>query len=133
MNRDSKTITNSKSIEKEIPDDFDILTYRDKFWKNNENRKLFEESFKLIERDSMKSQNEGILSLEEDFEIFHHGFYGQGLRRVIDGCFDYDLLTEIIEEPEKDIQFLNYFYYTAWNIIRYGGDIYKNLSKFQKN
>lgn len=37
---------------------------------------------------------------------------------------------EITEEKNKEIQFLNYFYYVAWNSIRYGADIYRNIKKF---
>ena len=46
--------------------------------------------------------------------------------------FDFDLAKEIAEEKNKDSQFLKYFYYVAWNTIRYGGDIYQNLRNFSR-
>lgn len=111
-------------------DDFDICIFRDEFWKEEKNIKDILEGLQIIVIDYEKSVAEGLLSLEEDFDRIHHGFYKKGLRRVIDNCFDYDLAKEIADEKNKEIQFLNYFYYVAWNSIRYGADIYRNIKKF---
>lgn len=94
--------------------------------------KTISKSWNLILRDYEKAKKEGVLSLEEEFEDFHSGFYGKGLRRVVNDSFDFDLAKEIAEEKNKDSQFLKYFYYVAWNTIRYGGDIYQNLRNFSR-
>lgn len=110
--------------------DMDILMYREEFWKNEQNAKIIKEDLSLIIKDYNKVKCDGILSLEEDFDNCHTGFYAKGLRRVLDGDFDFDLGFEIVEEKNKDVQFLNYFYYSVWNSLKYGTDIYQVFKKF---
>lgn len=102
----------------------DIVLHRDEFWKDSKNTEQFESAWNLICRDyAVVNQNGAVLSLEEDLEESHNGFYYEGLRRVINKEFDFDLAEQIENEKNKNVQFMNYFYFIAWNTIRYGGDV----------
>lgn len=102
----------------------DIVLHRDEFWKDSKNTEQFESAWNLICRDyAVVNQNGAVLSLEEDLEESHNGFYYEGLRRVINKEFDFDLSEQIENEKNKNVQFMNYFYFIAWNTIRYGGNV----------
>ena len=78
----------------------------------------------------------------DDFDIciFRDEFWKEekNIKDILEGLqiivIDYEKsMTEgllSLEEDFERIHLLNYFYYVAWNSIRYGADIYRNIKKF---